>query len=64
MTCAIREGAEGKIWSRLDYFRSMKRKRKKDSIKVAVLGCMAERLKESLLSSGKQVDIVVGPDAY
>lgn len=32
--------------------------------KVAVLGCMAERLKEKLIVADKMVDIVCGPDAY
>lgn len=31
---------------------------------VGVLGCMAERLKKSLLESDRKVDIVCGPDAY
>ena len=31
---------------------------------VAVLGCMAERLKDKLLQHDGLVDIVVGPDAY
>ncbi len=31
---------------------------------VGILGCMAERLKQSLLDDEKLVDIVVGPDAY
>ncbi len=31
---------------------------------VGVLGCMAERLKKSLLEEEKIVDLVVGPDAY
>jgi tRNA A37 methylthiotransferase MiaB len=32
--------------------------------KVAVLGCMAERLKEKLIVADKMVDVVCGPDAY
>jgi tRNA-2-methylthio-N6-dimethylallyladenosine synthase len=31
---------------------------------IAVLGCMAERLKEDLIEKNQVVDIVVGPDAY
>ncbi|MFA6770041.1 MAG: radical SAM protein, partial [Bacteroidales bacterium] len=60
-TCSIRDNAEQKIWSRLDYFRSLKKKNK--NLKVGVLGCMAERLKEKLLEDGV-VDIVAGPDSY
>ncbi len=33
-------------------------------MKVGVLGCMAERLKEKFLEEEKIVDMVVGPDAY
>ena len=61
-TCSIRENAEQRVWGRLDFFRSEKRKR--PQVVVGVLGCMAERLKEKLLESDKMVDMVVGPDAY
>ena len=47
-TCAVRESAESKIWKRLEFFRSLKKKEKKDLV-TAVLGCMAERLKEKLV---------------
>ena len=62
-TCAIRDNAEQKIRHRLDYFRAQKRKRNKD-LKIGVLGCMAERLRERLLEQERLVDLVVGPDAY
>jgi len=61
-TCAIRDNAEQRIRGRLDYLRSVK-KRKPD-MTIGVLGCMAERLKEKLLVEEKLVDLVVGPDAY
>jgi tRNA-2-methylthio-N6-dimethylallyladenosine synthase len=61
-TCSIRDNAEQRVWGRLDLFRSIKRKR--PSVVIGVLGCMAERLKEQLLESDKKVDLVVGPDAY
>lgn len=60
-TCSIREHAEIKAMNRLEYFQSLK-KRKKGLI-VGVLGCMAERMKEQLLEE-KVVDMVVGPDSY
>ena len=60
-TCSIRENAEQKIWSRLEQLRVIKKKRR--DLVVGVLGCMAERLKESLLENGV-VDIVAGPDSY
>jgi tRNA-2-methylthio-N6-dimethylallyladenosine synthase len=61
-TCSIRENAEQRIRGRLDVFRQLKHKNKQ--LKVAVIGCMAERLKEKLLEEEKIVDLIVGPDAY
>ena len=60
-TCSIRDNAEQKAFSRLDYFQSLKRKNK--HLIVGVLGCMAERIKDDLLER-KVIDLVVGPDAY
>lgn len=66
MTCSIRESAEEKIWGRLDYIRGLKKVRRKDrpSLKVGILGCMAERLKEKVLEKESMVDLVAGPDSY
>jgi tRNA-N(6)-(isopentenyl)adenosine-37 thiotransferase enzyme MiaB len=65
MTCSIREGAEKKIWNRLETLRDLKLKSKKHShIKIGLLGCMAERLKETILDKQKYVDVICGPDAY
>ncbi len=61
-TCSIRENAEQKVIQRLEYFNSLKRKRKENLI-VGVLGCMAERAKSELIDR-HHVDLVVGPDAY
>lgn len=61
-TCAIRDNAEQRIRSRLEFLRSVKKKR--PTLSVGVLGCMAERLREKLLDQEKLVDLVVGPDAY
>ena len=63
-TCSIRDNAEQKVWNRLKYFRSIKRKNKEQDITIGVLGCMAERVREQFLEKEKLVDIVVGPDAY
>lgn len=60
-TCSVRDNAEQKIYGRLQYFQSLKRKKK--SLIVGVLGCMAERVKEELITV-HQVDLVVGPDSY
>ena len=89
-TCSVRDNAERKVWDRLTFFDSVRRKRRlfhaarargrgaegveggvatnpddtPDTTVVGVLGCMAERLKTSLLESERGVDLVVGPDAY
>ena len=60
-TCAIRDNAEQRILGRLDFFRLEKKRR--PSLVVGVIGCMAERLKEKLLDH-PVVDLVAGPDAY
>ncbi len=60
-TCSVRDNAEQRIWGRIEQF-NFQRKTRPDVI-VGILGCMAERLKDALLESGK-VDIVAGPDAY
>lgn len=60
-TCAIREGAEQKIYGRLLEWRAAKRLQK--GLIVGVIGCMAERLKETLFEEGR-ADLVAGPDVY
>ena len=61
-TCSVRDNAEQKILSRLEYFHSVQRKRQKRLI-LGVLGCMAERVRESLINE-HGVDLVAGPDSY
>ncbi|SHG24666.1 tRNA-i(6)A37 thiotransferase enzyme MiaB [Salegentibacter echinorum] len=61
-TCSIREKAEQSVRKRLEKYNAVKRINPK--MKVGVLGCMAERLKEKFLEEEKIVDLVVGPDAY
>jgi len=61
-TCSIRDNAEQRIWGRLKAISHLK-KRKHD-LKIGIIGCMAERLKERLIETDQLVDIVVGPDAY
>ena len=60
-TCSIRDNAEQKILNRLEFFHSLKKKKKR--LIVGVLGCMAERVKDDLITN-HHVDLVVGPDAY
>ena len=61
-TCSIRDKAEQTIRKRLEKYNAVKRINSK--MKVGVLGCMAERLKNKFLEEEKIVDLVVGPDAY
>ena len=61
-TCSIRDKAEQTVRKRLEKYNAVKRLNPK--MKVGVLGCMAERLKEKFLDEEKIVDMVVGPDAY
>ncbi len=61
-TCSIREKAELTVRKRLEKFNAIKKIN--PTMKVGVLGCMAERLKSKFLEEEKIVDMVVGPDAY
>lgn len=61
-TCSIRDNAEQRIWGRLKAISHLKKQ--KNDLKIGVIGCMAERLKEKLIETDQLVDIVVGPDAY
>lgn len=61
-TCSIRDNAEQKIYSRIAYWNSLRRKLGRNII-IGVIGCMAERLKQELIEK-HGVDIVAGPDAY
>ena len=61
-TCSIRDNAEKRIRHRLQRLKSGKKSKPK--LKVGILGCMAERLRDQLLEEEKLVDLVVGPDAY
>lgn len=61
-TCSIRDKAEQTVRNRLEQYNAVKKIN--PSMKVGVLGCMAERLKSKFLEEEKIVDMVVGPDAY
>ncbi|MDD4637826.1 MAG: tRNA (N6-isopentenyl adenosine(37)-C2)-methylthiotransferase MiaB [Bacteroidales bacterium] len=60
-TCSVRDNAEQKVLGRLQYFQSLKKKKK--HLIIGVLGCMAERVREDLITN-YGVDLVAGPDAY
>ncbi len=61
-TCSVRDNAEQRIWGRLSEMRRFRKA--KPSLKIGIIGCMAERLKESLTTGRDAVDIVAGPDSY
>lgn len=62
-TCSIRDNAEQKIISRLNYLASLRRKRRSSHLIVGVIGCMAERVRDTLIND-YEVDLVAGPDSY
>ena len=61
-TCSVRDNAEQRIWGRLNEFKVYKKRKR--TLLVGVIGCMAERLKDELIEREPIVDVVVGPDAY
>ena len=61
-TCSIRDNAEQRIWGRLTEMRRLRKR--KPSLLIGIIGCMAERLKEKLTEGELAVDIVAGPDTY
>ncbi|MBP3253569.1 MAG: tRNA (N6-isopentenyl adenosine(37)-C2)-methylthiotransferase MiaB [Bacteroidales bacterium] len=60
-TCAVRDNAEKRIHNRVRDLQSLKKKH--PLLKIGIIGCMAERLKDSLINEDK-ADVVCGPDAY
>lgn len=62
-TCSIRDNAEQKIVSRLITLAAMRRKRRGNRLIIGVIGCMAERVRDTLIND-YEVDLVAGPDSY
>ena len=60
-TCSIRDNAEQRVLKRLSELHTLKKKN--HQLRIGMIGCMAERMKDELFKTGK-VDLVVGPDAY
>ncbi len=60
-TCAVRDKAEQRILHRLEALQAERRKGRR--VVLGVLGCMAERVKDELLTR-YGADLVAGPDAY
>lgn len=61
-TCSVRDNAEQKVLGRIEYYNSIRKKRKQN-LTLGILGCMAERVKDELIDK-HGVDLVVGPDSY
>lgn len=61
-TCAVREKAEDRVIARAAELGALKRKR--PGTVLAIVGCMAEHLKESLADRAPAVDVIAGPDSY
>ncbi|CAG2254208.1 CDK5 regulatory subunit-associated protein 1,CDK5RAP1-like protein,tRNA-2-methylthio-N(6)-dimethylallyladenosine synthase [Mytilus edulis] len=70
MTCSIRDGAEQKIWRKLNILKQYKKKRQRNSenlppLKIGILGRLyGRKVKVKILEQEKMVDLVCGPDAY
>ncbi|TVR39471.1 MAG: tRNA (N6-isopentenyl adenosine(37)-C2)-methylthiotransferase MiaB [Planctomycetota bacterium] len=61
-TCSVRDNAEAKIRGRLGTIKA--RKAKQPGLRVAVMGCMAQRAQGELLAAHPQLDLVVGTDQF
>lgn len=59
-TCAVRDNAEQRVVGRVG---ELQRHRRPGGV-IGVVGCMAQRLGPALLAGSRQVDLVLGPDAY
>jgi tRNA-2-methylthio-N6-dimethylallyladenosine synthase len=61
-TCAVREKAEERVIARAAELGAVKRR--KPGTVLAIVGCMAEHLKEGLADRAPAVDVIAGPDSY
>jgi tRNA-2-methylthio-N6-dimethylallyladenosine synthase len=61
-TCAVREKAEERVIARAAELGALKRRR--PGTVLAIVGCMAEHLKEGLADRAPAVDVIAGPDSY
>ena len=61
-TCAIRDNAEQRVRHRVRELRALQGRRRQ--LRIGILGCMAERLQDRLMTEEDNVSLVCGPDAY
>jgi tRNA-2-methylthio-N6-dimethylallyladenosine synthase len=61
-TCTVRQHAEDRVIGRITT--EAQRKAQKPHLKIGVLGCVAQRLGESLIEQYPMIDLVVGTDQY
>ena len=61
-TCSVRENAEQRVRGRVQGFSEIRKRNPR--LLVGIMGCMAERLGEKLFEEEKNVNLIVGPDAY
>ncbi len=59
-TCAVRDNAEQRVVGRMGELKRHKR----PGVVLGIVGCMAQRLGQTLLDDAPHVDLVVGPDGY
>ncbi|MFO7769038.1 MAG: tRNA (N6-isopentenyl adenosine(37)-C2)-methylthiotransferase MiaB [bacterium] len=60
-TCAVRENAEQRIVGRTGQLAGLKDGRE---LRIGIVGCMAQHLREDLLDQVPHADFILGPDAY
>lgn len=61
-TCSVRERAEDKVWSLLG--RAAETKARRPDMKIAVMGCMAQRVKDDIIRRAPHVDLVLGTSSF
>ncbi len=61
-TCTVRENAERRAISRLDQFKSLKKKN--PDLILGLLGCVAQRDRGKIISEKPFIDLILGPDSY
>ena len=59
-TCSVRKKAEDRVYGRLG--KIYKFKKRKPHLKIAVVGCMAQRLADEIIKKAPYVDYVLGTD--